>query len=271
MDMIYPPLVSVVKSARIDGGKYLDGKGRIGVWNSRKKGLSCEHGRERTRCKDCGGSSICKHNIVRTQCKACGGSGFCVHGRQKTRCTVCRGESTCEHDTVRKKCSICSCVHGLQKGKCNQCKSTRTVSCVYGKTRKKCKDSNSANPEYSKCSLKKKQDHRDDQFCSNEHKRAHFCCLKCRELTKRDCDENLAALLLTVNNSSQKSMQETNQIITDSSTVLSNNTFGISTNADFTTTTYDISVLNVDIKEEHLSAISPCTVTSFTPIEGTIK
>ena len=29
----------------------------------------CEHGRERSRCKDCGGSGICEHGRQRSQCK----------------------------------------------------------------------------------------------------------------------------------------------------------------------------------------------------------
>ena len=36
---------------------------------ARKK---CEHGRERSRCKECGGSSICEHGRRRGRCKECG-------------------------------------------------------------------------------------------------------------------------------------------------------------------------------------------------------
>ena len=35
----------------------------------------CEHGRRRTECKDCGGSSICEHGRQRSRCKDCGGGG----------------------------------------------------------------------------------------------------------------------------------------------------------------------------------------------------
>ena len=35
----------------------------------------CEHGRQRSRCKECGGSSICEHGRQRRKCKECGGSG----------------------------------------------------------------------------------------------------------------------------------------------------------------------------------------------------
>jgi len=42
------------------------------------------HGREKRRCKDCGGSGICKHNHVKFTCKQsneAGGGGICIHNR----------------------------------------------------------------------------------------------------------------------------------------------------------------------------------------------
>ena len=33
----------------------------------------CEHGRQRSQCKDCGGSGICQHGRRRSRCKECGG------------------------------------------------------------------------------------------------------------------------------------------------------------------------------------------------------
>ena len=42
---------------------------------------SCEHGRERHRCKECGGSQICEHGRQRCRCKECGGASICEHGR----------------------------------------------------------------------------------------------------------------------------------------------------------------------------------------------
>ena len=49
----------------------------------------CEHGRQRSRCKDCGGASICEHNRRRSQCKDCGGSQVCEHGRRRDICKQC--------------------------------------------------------------------------------------------------------------------------------------------------------------------------------------
>ena len=37
---------------------------------SREK-CKCEHGRQKSRCKECGGASICNHNRIRNQCKEC--------------------------------------------------------------------------------------------------------------------------------------------------------------------------------------------------------
>jgi hypothetical protein len=44
----------------------------------------CEHGREKRRCRECGGSGICKHNHVKFTCKQCnagGSGGICIHNR----------------------------------------------------------------------------------------------------------------------------------------------------------------------------------------------
>jgi hypothetical protein len=41
----------------------------------------CEHGRQKRRCKACGGSALCTHGRVKYTCKDCGGGGVCTHGR----------------------------------------------------------------------------------------------------------------------------------------------------------------------------------------------
>ena len=76
------------------------GPGGGGAW-------ICEHGRQRSRCKECGGSGICEHGRQRRQCKACGGSAFCEHGRQRSRCKECGGSGLCEHGRQRSKCKEC--------------------------------------------------------------------------------------------------------------------------------------------------------------------
>ena len=67
----------------------------------------CEHGRRKSRCKDCGGSGICSHGRIKTHCKDCGGSGICEHGRQRTRCKDCGGSGICSHGRVKSQCKEC--------------------------------------------------------------------------------------------------------------------------------------------------------------------
>ena len=39
---------------------------------------ACEHGRQRSKCKECGGAGICEHGRQRYRCKECGGARFCT-------------------------------------------------------------------------------------------------------------------------------------------------------------------------------------------------
>ena len=68
---------------------------------------ACPHGRQRYRCKECGGSSICEHGRIRSQCKECGGGSICEHGRQRSECKECGGSSICEHGRRRRRCKEC--------------------------------------------------------------------------------------------------------------------------------------------------------------------
>ena len=52
--------------------------------------FKCAHGRQRSLCKDCGGSGVCEHGRRRDQCKDCGGGSMCEHGRERRRCKDCR-------------------------------------------------------------------------------------------------------------------------------------------------------------------------------------
>jgi hypothetical protein len=66
-----------------------------------------EHGKIRSQCKDCGGSSICEHGKIRSQCKDCGGSSICEHGKIRSQCKDCGGSSICEHGKIRSTCKDC--------------------------------------------------------------------------------------------------------------------------------------------------------------------
>jgi predicted GIY-YIG superfamily endonuclease len=86
----------------------------------------CEHGRQRPKCKECGGASICEHGRERSKCKDCGGTSICEHGRQRPQCKECGGASICEHGRERAKCKACGgasiCEHGRQRSQCKDCK-----------------------------------------------------------------------------------------------------------------------------------------------------
>ena len=71
---------------------------------------ACPHGRQRCRCKECGGSSICEHGRERSKCKECGGSSICEHGRERYKCKECGGASICEHGRERCRCKECCAV-----------------------------------------------------------------------------------------------------------------------------------------------------------------
>ena len=87
---------------------------------------ACPHGRQRCRCKECGGAGICEHGRRRPQCKECGGASICEHGRQRSQCKECGGASICEHGRRRSKCKECGggsiCEHGRERYRCKECK-----------------------------------------------------------------------------------------------------------------------------------------------------
>ena len=57
------------KRAAPDGGE----EGRSGGCKRARLGQSkkCEHNRQRSKCKECGGGSICQHIRIRSQCRTC--------------------------------------------------------------------------------------------------------------------------------------------------------------------------------------------------------
>ena len=69
----------------------LDAGGTAGVSETapRQQRGKCQHGRQRHRCKECGGAGICQHGRRRTRCKECGGASICQHGRQRSYCKEC--------------------------------------------------------------------------------------------------------------------------------------------------------------------------------------
>ena len=76
--------------------------------NNNSKSGKCEHGRQKSTCKDCGGSSICIHDRQKSACKDCGGISICSHGRRKSACKECEN---CTHNIRTCDCKECAPVY----------------------------------------------------------------------------------------------------------------------------------------------------------------
>ena len=102
----------------------------------------CEHGKQKSRCKECGGSSICEHEKQKSRCKECGGTEICEHGKQKQYCKECGGSSICEHRKRKQYCKECGgssiCEHEKIKSQCKECGGSSI--CEHGKIKSQCKE-----------------------------------------------------------------------------------------------------------------------------------
>jgi hypothetical protein len=102
----------------------------------------CEHQRRRSECKECGGASICEHQRRRSECKECGGGGICEHQRRRSQCKECGGSQICEHQRARSRCKECGgsqiCEHQRERSKCKECGGGSI--CEHQRQRKQCKE-----------------------------------------------------------------------------------------------------------------------------------
>ena len=101
----------------------------------------CIHNRQKNLCKECGGSSICIHNKQKNHCKDCGIS-FCIHNRQKSHCKDCGGSLFCIHDRQKSQCKECGgsaiCIHNRQKSQCKECGGSAV--CIHNRQVSRCKE-----------------------------------------------------------------------------------------------------------------------------------
>jgi hypothetical protein len=101
----------------------------------------CEHNRQKSHCKECGGASICKHNRRRNQCKDCDGASICIHKRMRCRCKECGGASICKHNRRRNQCKDCDgasiCIHKRMRCHCKECGGASI--CKHNRQRIQCK------------------------------------------------------------------------------------------------------------------------------------
>ena len=102
----------------------------------------CEHGKRKSRCKDCRGSQICEHGKIKSRCKNCGGSEICEHKKRKSECKECKGSQICEHGKRKSVCKDCLgsqiCDHGREKQHCKVC--VGCSICEHGKRKSVCKN-----------------------------------------------------------------------------------------------------------------------------------
>jgi len=95
----------------------------------------CPHNnREKSKCKDCGGSQICEHNRRKSRCKECGGGSICEHNKEKSHCKECGGSQICEHNRIKSICKDCGggsiCEHNKQKSHCKECDPKGHLRCL---------------------------------------------------------------------------------------------------------------------------------------------
>ena len=64
-----------------------------GATSATSKSDICQHQREWSTCKECGGASICQHLRQRNRWSECGGASICQHQRQRNKCKECRDEA----------------------------------------------------------------------------------------------------------------------------------------------------------------------------------
>ena len=130
----------------------------------------CEHGKRKSRCKECGGSEICEHKRVRTNCKECGGSGICEHERRRSQCKECGGSEICEHKRRRSMCKECGgseiCEHDRVRSICKECD---IIGYIAHTTRSRIRTALNGNKElhtveYLCCTIAEFKEHIEKQF-----------------------------------------------------------------------------------------------------------
>ena len=102
----------------------------------------CPHGKQKQKCKECGGSQICEHGNWKYQCKECGVVQKCPHGRRKYQCKECGGSQICPHDKQKSACKDCGgssiCEHNRHKSTCKDCGGSQI--CEHNRRKYRCKE-----------------------------------------------------------------------------------------------------------------------------------
>jgi len=139
----------------------------------------CEHGKQKLKCRECGGSAFCKHDIRKSHCRECGGSAFCKHDKLKSRCKECGGSAFCEHNKFKSQCRECGgsafCEHNKFKSQCKECGGSQI--CEHNKRKSECKECGGSRI----CKHNKRKSEckecRGSQICKHDKYKSH--CKEC--------------------------------------------------------------------------------------------
>ena len=96
---------------RVVGEEY-DFKGETRIWDG--KILRCEHGRERSKCKECGGSQICEHGRRRSTCMSCNPNSAIAHLLRTRVLNALKENRKISSTTELLDCSIGECRKHLE-------------------------------------------------------------------------------------------------------------------------------------------------------------
>jgi hypothetical protein len=118
-------------------------------WRTKNK---CEHGRQKSACKECKGGSVCEHDRLRTTCKECKGGAICKHNLHRADCRECKSLNFCEHNKRKNLCRECNFSGWL--GKIVSGKFSKIMTSGRTKSRE----------EYLGCDIKSYKIHLEGQF-----------------------------------------------------------------------------------------------------------
>ena len=68
----------------------------------------CEHGKNKTSCKECNPNIMCEHGKHKRSCKTCSPNIICEHGKHKSSCKECTPSRICEHNFHKQWCKACN-------------------------------------------------------------------------------------------------------------------------------------------------------------------
>jgi hypothetical protein len=154
----------------------------------------CVHKKEKSQCKDCLGSSFCEHKKLKQYCTDCGGASMCIHDKRRSRCITCGGSDFCEHGREKSTCKTCGgssiCIHNKRKQYCAECDGSST--CIHKKQKTNCVECNGSNICIHKKNKQYCVDCNGSQICV--HKKEKRYCIECdgcgiciHNKTKRYC------------------------------------------------------------------------------------